>query len=92
MKKFIRMIHRLYANALGYFWIPCPLCGKYFGGHELDPRLHVGIMTSAVGILKGVCKSCAKKTLAKYQPGAMVKIDPKTKAEIVWGYADVEDR
>jgi hypothetical protein len=27
-------LHRLYAWALGYFWIPCPLCGRYFGGHE----------------------------------------------------------
>lgn len=30
----MRIFHRLYAKALGYFWLPCPICGKYFGGHE----------------------------------------------------------
>ena len=29
-----RWAHRLYANAFGYFWAPCPLCGRDFGGHE----------------------------------------------------------
>ena len=26
--------HRWYANAFGYFWLPCPLCGKDTGGHQ----------------------------------------------------------
>lgn len=25
---------RLVAKTLGYFWLPCPLCGEEFGGHE----------------------------------------------------------
>lgn len=29
-----REAHRKYANAHGYFWMPCPRCGQYFGGHE----------------------------------------------------------
>jgi hypothetical protein len=29
-----RRAHRLYARANGFFWIPCPLCGEMFGGHE----------------------------------------------------------
>lgn len=29
-----RFIHRLYAYCLGYFWLPCPVCGEYTGGHE----------------------------------------------------------
>ncbi|MEU7170270.1 hypothetical protein ABZ949_02110 [Micromonospora tulbaghiae] len=29
-----RTIHRWWANLAGYFWKPCPLCGKPFGGHE----------------------------------------------------------
>ena len=24
----------VYAKLLGYFWLPCPVCGKHFGGHE----------------------------------------------------------
>jgi hypothetical protein len=29
-----RWAHRLYAWLAGYFWLPCPLCGAHFGGHE----------------------------------------------------------
>jgi hypothetical protein len=27
----------MYAKANGYFWLPCPNCGSYFGGHEWLP-------------------------------------------------------
>lgn len=30
----MRVFHRIYAWIFGYFWIPCPKCGKMFGGHE----------------------------------------------------------
>ena len=30
-----RWLNRVYAGALGYFWIPCPICGQMFGGHEM---------------------------------------------------------
>lgn len=29
-----RWIAKLYADIMGYFWIPCPRCGRMFGGHE----------------------------------------------------------
>ncbi len=29
-----RLAEHLYANLNGYFWLPCPRCGRYFGGHE----------------------------------------------------------
>lgn len=29
-----RWFHQWYALSIGYFWIPCPLCGHHFGGHE----------------------------------------------------------
>jgi hypothetical protein len=32
----MRILHRLYAHLFGYFWLPCPLCGRMFGGHEGD--------------------------------------------------------
>ena len=31
-----RFLHRLYANVMGYFWLPCPNCGRMFGGHEFS--------------------------------------------------------
>lgn len=33
-----RWIHRAWAFGLGYFWLPCPLCGRYSGGHEWKDR------------------------------------------------------
>lgn len=29
-----RFLHYLHAHLNGYFWLPCPLCGNKFGGHE----------------------------------------------------------
>lgn len=29
-----RWMHHAYAFLAGYFWIPCPGCGRAFGGHE----------------------------------------------------------
>lgn len=31
----MRLLHRLYAKIFGYFWLPCPICWKEFGGHEV---------------------------------------------------------
>lgn len=33
--KFKRFLNRIYARLHGYFWLPCPNCGRYFGGHEI---------------------------------------------------------
>ena len=30
----VEFIERLKAEAGDYFWIPCPNCGRMFGGHE----------------------------------------------------------
>ena len=32
-----RFIHHAYAVFMGYFWLPCPACGRMFGGHEYRP-------------------------------------------------------
>ncbi len=29
-----RRTHQFYAWLFGYFWLPCPICRRYFGGHE----------------------------------------------------------
>lgn len=42
MGKFVKMkifrrskwFNELYAHLFGYFWISCPICGDYYGGHE----------------------------------------------------------
>lgn len=38
-----RFLNKLYANAFGYFWLPCPVCKENFGGHEI-----MYVMTEAV--------------------------------------------
>lgn len=30
-----RWLNAIYATINGYFWLSCPKCNKYFGGHEL---------------------------------------------------------
>lgn len=32
----LRLAAQAKAAALGYFWLPCPLCGQHFGGQECD--------------------------------------------------------
>jgi hypothetical protein len=29
-----REAHKLFAKQFHYFWLPCPLCGTFTGGHE----------------------------------------------------------
>ena len=33
----MRLLHKAYAKFMGYFWLPCPVCGTEFGGHEVPP-------------------------------------------------------
>jgi len=49
-----RIVHRAYAWLFAYFWKPCPICERMFGGHE-EPRgfLKTGYYTSLV-----VCALC----------------------------------
>lgn len=30
----MRLLHFLYAFVCGYWWLPCPICGRGFGAHE----------------------------------------------------------
>jgi len=36
--KLLRFMHMIYAKVSGRFWLPCPICGAYFGGHEVTPE------------------------------------------------------
>ena len=53
-----RLFNKIYADFKGYFWLPCPLCGKHFGGHEwLDGHDLWGLNGSGTG----VCPDCGDK-------------------------------
>lgn len=49
-----RWIHKIYARMRGYFWMPCPICGCMFGGHETAQT------TLMIDLANGwcVCKKC----------------------------------
>jgi len=57
-----RLLNKIKAYLGGYFWLPCPLCGQYFGGHEwkdIDGKCS-SIPSDRPGISEGVCPDCTK--------------------------------
>lgn len=65
-----RWAHRYWAWQCGYFWLPCPSCGVYSGGHEwvTDRSGHInsiwGWSRDAVNPIPmqwGICKACTAK-------------------------------
>jgi hypothetical protein len=53
----MQLLHRFYAFALGYFWLPCPLCGRHTGGHQWKDR---GGKSSVLADGRGICPRCTK--------------------------------
>ncbi len=49
----IRFLHKVYAHVNGYFWLPCPICGRMFGGHEKKGDLMIDWSRG-----KAVCSNC----------------------------------
>lgn len=48
-----RILAKIWADLMGYFWLPCPVCGQYFSGNELKPPFsHVSLPDGSV---KCVC-------------------------------------
>ncbi len=60
----LRTVHRWYASAGGYFWLPCPLCGVPFGGHEwrsVGGRLaSVPDPCGSRNMSTGICPRCTR--------------------------------
>jgi recombinational DNA repair protein (RecF pathway) len=51
-----RLLNRLRAFVGNYFWLPCALCGKPFGGHEWKEDNDL-MLSPYEG--RGVCPDCA---------------------------------
>lgn len=51
-----RTLNKLYANLLGYFWLPCHICNQPFGGHQAV--IGGNKPTSRDG--KCICPDCVK--------------------------------
>lgn len=60
--KLPRWIHHLYANLRGYFWAPCPQCGRHFGGHEVITAPGWTLRSTLdTGPHKILCPTCTRK-------------------------------
>jgi len=60
-----RALHHAYALALGYFWLPCPLCGREMGGHEwreVEGKT-ASVPTERPGTSHGICPICTYQGL-----------------------------
>lgn len=53
LSKYPRFINWIWATWGGLFWLPCPICGKNFGGHEPS-----GTLMHSYNHGEGVCSSC----------------------------------
>lgn len=57
----MRLLHCMWAKLFGYFWLPCPVCGKMFGGHEIHDLLTIPLITDD-GRAKSVCSlGCGRR-------------------------------
>jgi hypothetical protein len=57
-----RMSAKAYAQAHGYFWSPCPICGTEFGGHEwgdIDGKSST-IWEDGSATGTGICPQCTR--------------------------------
>ena len=50
----MRLLNKIYAKIFGYFWLPCPVCGRMFGGHEIS-NLYTAALFSDDGHAYCVC-------------------------------------
>ena len=68
-----RRAHREFALANGFFWAPCVLCGRMWGGHEwrdIDGKpsvVHLNQDEPTTGT--GICPHCTRAGRGERLPG-----------------------
>jgi hypothetical protein len=58
-----RALNNLFAAVMGYFWLPCPLCGQEFGGHEwrdIDGKSSSIPVDGQPGRGRAICPDCTR--------------------------------
>lgn len=53
-----RRFHRWYARSHGYYWMPCVLCGRPYGGHEAGGSIPDPTRESTYG--RSICSQCTR--------------------------------
>jgi hypothetical protein len=54
-----RALHRAYAAAFGFFWLPCPLCDRPFGGHEWGQSIPDPLRPDTGHL--AICSACSRQ-------------------------------
>lgn len=52
-----RRFHKWYADANGFFWAPCRVCNRAFGGHEIGCSIPDPERGPGAGVM--ICPACA---------------------------------
>ena len=53
-----RWLHHVWANVAGYFWQPCRICGRPFGGHEWRDRNGLSGSIVTEDGTRAICPKC----------------------------------
>lgn len=70
-----RLMAGIVAGALGYFWLPCPICGEMMAGFEDDGGAWmygpVEWMANGIGTQDGtgVCRRCGPEARRRNERG-----------------------
>lgn len=78
-----RWVHQAYAFTVGYFWLPCPLCGRATGGHEWRQAggKKDSIPTGKPGISHGICPVCTYEGKADEASSVRADLLPRPVSE-----------
>jgi hypothetical protein len=52
----LRQVHKVWAEINGYYWLPCVLCGREHGGHEITDTIPDPTEGEGRGIV--ICPYC----------------------------------
>lgn len=52
----MRPVHKAWAETHGYYWLPCVLCGREHGGHEITDSIPDPIEGPGCGVM--ICPYC----------------------------------
>ncbi len=59
----MKLLHKFYASIFRYFWLPCPSCKQYFGGHQAYKTNHINYIPKNNSGFESslICPRCTNK-------------------------------
>ncbi len=74
------LFRQVRAFLTGYFWLPCPLCGKCFAGYEWTAPDQFILTPTGVGT--AICPACIPEARRQERIRAAVRADPEFMAGV----------